>query len=56
MRRPAGVWLSFIPPVEPELVDRPPTGDGWSHEAKMDGSRTQPLAAEAALKDFREEY
>lgn len=33
--------LTFIKPMEPELVDQPPKGDGWSHEVKFDGYRTQ---------------
>lgn len=41
MRQPAGVRLSFIRPMEPELVEQPPLGDGWSHEVKFDGYRTQ---------------
>ncbi|WP_434721337.1 ATP-dependent DNA ligase [Mesorhizobium sp. RIZ17] len=42
MRKPAGgVRLSFIRPMEPELVEQPPKGDGWSHEVKFDGYRTQ---------------
>ncbi|WP_348639605.1 hypothetical protein [Mesorhizobium sp. M1E.F.Ca.ET.045.02.1.1] len=42
MRKPSvEVQLSFIRPMEPELVDQPPTGDGWSHEVKFDGYRTQ---------------
>ncbi len=39
MRKPAGgVRLSFIRPMEPELVEQPPKGDSWSHEVKFDGS------------------
>ncbi|WP_214473402.1 ATP-dependent DNA ligase [Mesorhizobium sp. dw_380] len=42
MRKPAGgVRLSFIRPMEPELVEQPPKGGGWSHEVKFDGYRTQ---------------
>ncbi|TIU70955.1 MAG: ATP-dependent DNA ligase [Mesorhizobium sp.] len=42
MRKPAGgARLSFIRPMEPELVEQPPKGDGWSHEVKFDGYRTQ---------------
>ncbi|CDX57446.1 ATP dependent DNA ligase [Mesorhizobium plurifarium] len=36
-----GVRLSFIRPMGPELVEQPPKGDGWSHEVKFDGYRTQ---------------
>ncbi|MDX8479072.1 ATP-dependent DNA ligase [Mesorhizobium sp. VK24D] len=42
MRKPVGgARLSFIRPMEPELVEQPPKGDGWSHEVKFDGYRTQ---------------
>ena len=40
MRRD-GVRLNFVRPMEPELVDAPPAGEGWSHEIKFDGYRTQ---------------
>ncbi|PWJ93504.1 ATP dependent DNA ligase-like protein [Mesorhizobium loti] len=33
--------LKFIPPMKPKLVDKPPAGDGWLHEIKLDGYRTQ---------------
>ncbi|QKC92976.1 ATP-dependent DNA ligase [Mesorhizobium sp. NZP2234] len=33
--------LAFIPPMRPKLVDSPPLGDGWTHEIKLDGYRTQ---------------
>ena len=36
-----GVRLNFVRPMEPEFVDAPPTGEGWSHEIKFDGYRTQ---------------
>lgn len=39
--RNAGERLKFIRPMEPELVEQPPVGDGWSHEVKFDGYRTQ---------------
>ena len=35
--------LSFIPPLIPTLVDKPPTGPGWIHEIKQDGYRMQLL-------------
>ena len=34
---PAG----FIEPMLPTLVDEAPDGDGWVHEIKYDGYRTQ---------------
>ena len=33
--------LSFISPLLPTLVDKPPEGDGWIHEVKFDGYRSQ---------------
>ncbi|RWF64128.1 RNA ligase family protein [Mesorhizobium sp.] len=33
--------LVFVPPMKPKLVDSPPLGDGWIHEIKLDGYRTQ---------------
>lgn len=44
MRRRAGAGtgrLEFIPPMEPKLVARPPEGDDWIHEIKLDGYRAQ---------------
>jgi len=32
---------AFIPPQLAKLVDRPPNGDGWGHELKLDGYRLQ---------------
>jgi len=40
MGKPAGrVRFSFIPPVMPTLVEKPPEGDRWIHEVKFDGYR-----------------
>lgn len=33
--------LRYIPPAKPRLVDAAPAGDGWIHEVKFDGYRTQ---------------
>ncbi|RWO90951.1 ATP-dependent DNA ligase [Mesorhizobium sp.] len=33
--------LTFIPPMEPKLVAKPPGGDDWIHEIKLDGYRSQ---------------
>lgn len=42
MPKPAGRdRLSFIEPLMPTLVDKPPEGDGWIHEVKFDGYRSQ---------------
>ncbi|RWQ69399.1 MAG: ATP-dependent DNA ligase [Mesorhizobium sp.] len=33
--------LEFIPPMEPKLVAKPPGGEDWIHEIKLDGYRSQ---------------
>ncbi|WP_367118909.1 RNA ligase family protein [Mesorhizobium sp.] len=33
--------LAFIPPMLPTLVAKPPEGDDWIHEVKLDGYRSQ---------------
>ncbi|RWQ32779.1 MAG: hypothetical protein EOS21_30865 [Mesorhizobium sp.] len=33
--------LRFTPPMEPKLVTKPPEGDNWIHEIKLDGYRAQ---------------
>lgn len=33
--------LANLPFMQPRLVDAPPMGDGWLHEIKYDGYRTQ---------------
>lgn len=53
MRKPAaGVRLSFIPPLLPTLVDKPPEGDGWIHEVKFDGYRSQIVRDEGGVRIF----
>ncbi|RWH71079.1 RNA ligase family protein [Mesorhizobium sp.] len=42
--------LTFIRPMEPELVEQPPKGDGWSHEVKFDGYRTQLIKDEDGIR------
>ncbi|AZO75008.1 MAG: ATP-dependent DNA ligase [Mesorhizobium sp.] len=39
--RNVGERLTFIKPMEPELVEQPPLGGEWTHEVKFDGYRTQ---------------
>ena len=34
-------FQTFISPMLPTLVERPPEADGWMHEIKFDGYRTQ---------------
>jgi bifunctional non-homologous end joining protein LigD len=31
---------SFVPPELATLANKPPAGDAWAHEIKLDGSRT----------------
>jgi len=53
MRKPAGGRrLSFIPPLMPTLVDKPPEGDGWIHEVKFDGYRSQIVIDEEDVRIF----
>ena len=53
MRKPAaGARLSFIPPLLPTLVDKPPEGDGWIHEVKFDGYRSQIVRDEGGVRIF----
>ncbi|RWB57118.1 RNA ligase family protein [Mesorhizobium sp.] len=53
MRKPAGgVRLSFIRPMEPELVEEPPVGEDWSHEVKFDGYRTQVIKDADGIRFF----
>ena len=50
-RAPAG-RLTFIPPMLPTLVEKPPTGDGWIHEVKFDGYRTQLVIDAGGVRAF----
>ncbi|RUX26199.1 ATP-dependent DNA ligase [Mesorhizobium sp. M2A.F.Ca.ET.042.01.1.1] len=50
MRKP--VRLSFIRPMEPELVEQPPKADGWSHEVKFDGYRSQIIKDDEGVRVF----
>lgn len=44
--------LAFIPPMKPMLVTKPPVGDGWIHEIKLDGFRTQIIIDGADIRAF----
>lgn len=33
--------LKFVAPLMPTLVEKLPEGDGWIHEVKFDGYRSQ---------------
>jgi ATP-dependent DNA ligase len=42
--------LQFIPPLMPTLHDKPPEGDGWSHEVKFDGYRSHLIIDEQGTR------
>lgn len=42
----------FMQPCIPTLVDKPPEGEGWAHEIKYDGYRTQLHLAGRKAKAF----
>ena len=44
--------LGFIPPMLPSLVEQPPEGDGWVHEIKYDGYRTQVVIEAKSARAF----
>jgi len=44
--------LKFIPPLMPTLVEHPPEGDGWIHEVKFDGYRSQLTIDEAGTRIY----
>lgn len=44
--------LGFIEPMLPTLIDAPPVGDGWTHEIKYDGYRTQLVLDGGAARAF----
>lgn len=44
--------LKFIEPLMPTLVDKPPEGDGWIHEVKFDGYRSQIIIDDAEVRIF----
>ncbi|RWX62205.1 ATP-dependent DNA ligase [Mesorhizobium sp. M2A.F.Ca.ET.039.01.1.1] len=38
--------------MEPELVEQPPKGEGWSHEVKFDDNRTQVVKDAGGIRFF----
>ena len=48
-KRAGGVRLSFIRPMDPELVEQPPKGDGWSHERLVNRAPRPRKVHEAQL-------
>src|SRR5882672_2466470 len=51
-KRAGGDRLKFIEPLMPTLVDRPPEGDGWIHEVKLDGYRSQIVIDDTDARIF----
>jgi ATP-dependent DNA ligase len=49
-KRDKGGRLEFIPPQIPTLVGQPPEEDGWVHEAKFDGYRTQIIVDQDGVR------
>src|SRR3954447_18671004 len=53
MRSKAGsAGLAFVEFQLPTLVDAPPEGDGWVHEVKYDGYRTQLVIERGRARAF----
>lgn len=44
--------LKFIRPLGPTLVEKPPGGDGWIHEVKFDGYRSQIVKDDGDVRIF----
>jgi bifunctional non-homologous end joining protein LigD len=44
--------LAFIEPLLPTLVEKPPEGDDWIHEVKVDGYRSQIVIDDEGVRIF----
>jgi bifunctional non-homologous end joining protein LigD len=44
--------LKFVLPLMPTLVEKPPEGDGWIHEVKFDGYRSQIVIDDEGVRIF----
>lgn len=44
--------LKFVAPLMPTLVEKPPEGDGWIHEVKFDGYRSQLIIDEDGIRIY----
>jgi DNA ligase D-like protein (predicted ligase) len=44
--------LKFVEPLMPTLVEKPPEGDGWIHEVKFDGYRSQMIIDDEGVRIF----
>jgi ATP-dependent DNA ligase len=42
----------FVPPLLPTLVETPPASEGWLHEIKHDGYRTQLVIDRGKARAF----
>lgn len=49
---PDGPTLGFIPTMQPTLVADPPAGEGWLHEIKYDGYRTELVIDAGGVRAF----
>ena len=49
---PVPLELRFIEPMLPTLVADPPEGEGWLHEIKYDGYRTQIVVEGSSVRAF----
>ncbi|QDM40623.1 non-homologous end-joining DNA ligase [Altererythrobacter sp. TH136] len=49
---PTPAVLRFVEPLLPTLADTPPERDGWIHEIKYDGYRTQIHIAEGVVRAY----
>ena len=45
--------LKFVAPLMPTLVEKPPEGDGWIHEVKFDGYRSQLIIDEDGTRIYK---
>jgi bifunctional non-homologous end joining protein LigD len=50
--KPHAAQLGFVPPLLPVLVEKPPAGDGWVHEIKQEGYRTQLVIDRGHVRAF----
>jgi bifunctional non-homologous end joining protein LigD len=41
VRAPSTTYPCYIAPAQATNIGRPPSGDGWAHEIKHDGFRSQ---------------
>jgi bifunctional non-homologous end joining protein LigD len=44
--------FTFTKPMMPTLVAKPPEGEGWTHEVKYDGYRTELIVDDGQARAF----